>query len=416
MAMPSSSPSGVPDRQRRSSSLPRPLHVVQVGYDDTVFADAAPSDTLPRQLRYARELERQRPGSQMSVLMFTGKPAACSFRRENALFVPVHATRPHEIPKLYTALASLHRERPIDVIATQSIYQDAWVALLFGWRHGIRVIGQVHNDIFSPIARREATGHGLLGRARHGLGMLVIRRLYAVRVVSQRVRIRMLAEGIHPNVQLMPVPITMAPPRWLGDSEGSPGARVLFVGRLVAEKNLDAWLRVAALVAPVHPEASFDIAGDGPLLAHLRQEAERLGLASRVNFLGSVPYEALPALYRSAAVFLITSHCEGFGRVAVEASLQGVPVVGRRISGIEDIVEDCRTGFLERSGDDRGMANSVARLLSDHALRQWMGKAAHELALARFDPQTLSRSWVSLLVSAAAKSASDPASQSEGAR
>jgi glycosyltransferase involved in cell wall biosynthesis len=406
-----SGPAGVvlrcdwPNLRWGHGNLLRPLHVVQIGSDDTVFADDAPSDTLRRQLWYARELARQRPGSRMSVLMFTGSSAIRRFQLENAVFVPVRATMPHELPKLYTALASLHRERSIDVIATQTIYQDAWIAMLFGWRNGIPIVGQIHNDIFSPFAQRGAKSCGPFRKARHAVGMRLIKKLYAVRVVGRRIRDRMLAEGIHSRVYLAPAPVTMASGVAAEPEDGRQGGRVLFVGRLVAEKNMNAWLRVAALVAGRHPLATFEVLGDGPLRSHLQAEAERLGIASRVTFRGFVPYDALPALYRSSAVLLISSHSEGFGRVVVEAGLQGVPAVGPQIGGLEDIVEDGKTGFLHPSGDDEAMATSVCKLLGDGDLRRQMGRAARELMFARFDPKQLAKGWVSLLVSAAIRAA-----------
>jgi len=56
---------------------------------------------------------------------------------------------------------------------------------------------------------------------------------------------------------------------------------------------------------------------------------------------------------------------------------------------------------LHPPGDVAGMAASVLRLLDDDALRQQMGRKGHDLVCAHFDPQRLSREWISLLISAA---------------
>ena len=141
--------------------------------------------------------------------------------------------------------------------------------------------------------------------------------------------------------------------------------------------------------------------GDGPLRGDLEDKVRSLGLAERVNFRGFVPYGALPSIYRSSTAFLLTSHCEGAPRVVFESCSQRLPVVATRISGVEDIVEDGKTGFLHANGDVEGMAASVSRLLGDDALRDRMGKAARASVLERFDPEQVARAWMSLLVSAA---------------
>lgn len=379
----------------------RPLHVVQVGYDDSVFTENAPSDTLQRQVGYGRELARQRPGSRMTVIMFTNRSNARKFQQESVVFVPVHGIRTHELPRLFPCLVSLHKQRPIDVIATQTIYYDAWIALLFGRLHGINVIGQVHYDFFTATSGVGAQGGGLLNRARAGLGLRMMRHLFAVRVVSQKVRDRMLAENLHPNVQVVGIPATIALPADLERQLDSPKFSVLFVGRLIPVKNLNVWMQVAATVAATNSAVQFDVVGDGPLRDELKALAEQLGIAERVRFRGFLSYDQLPPVYASSAAFLITSQSEGLPRVVMEASFHGVPVVGPRIAGVEDIVENGESGFLHDSGDIEGMAESVLRLLSDDELRRRMGRAGYESVKSRFSPGKLSREWVSLLISGA---------------
>src|SRR6185369_12475366 len=125
-------------------ATPRPIHIVQIGFDDTVFQANAPSDTLRRQVNYARELARRRPGSRMTVIMLTGNSSAQSIEQEALQIVPLIGSRVTRWPKLYRLLQQLHAARPIDVIATQTINTEAWVTLWFGARHGSRVIGQIH--------------------------------------------------------------------------------------------------------------------------------------------------------------------------------------------------------------------------------------------------------------------------------
>jgi glycosyltransferase involved in cell wall biosynthesis len=178
--------------------------------------------------------------------------------------------------------------------------------------------------------------------------------------------------------------------------------RVLFVGRLCAAKNLRFWLDVARRVAAEDPGIRFDIAGDGELRAALAGEAERRGLAGRLEFHGFVPHEQLGALYSRASAFLLTSHSEGLGRVLLEALAHEVPVVAPRITGPEDVVVDGRSGYLVEPRDEGMFAGRILALLRDPALGRRLGAWGGADVRARFDPARLARRWVDLLVAHAA--------------
>ena len=71
-----------------------------------------------------------------------------------------------------------------------------------------------------------------------------------------------------------------------------------------------------------------------------------------------------------ADVFAHTSHWEGFGIVLLEAMLAGLPVVATRVSAVPEIVVDGETGLLAPAGDAACVADALARLLDDVALRR----------------------------------------------
>ena len=126
-----------------------------------------------------------------------------------------------------------------------------------------------------------------------------------------------------------------------------------------------------------------------------------MGLSKKVRFLGGVPHGQLGEIYRRARAFLLTSHYEGFGRVVVESYLHRVPVVAPAIGGVEDIVVPGETGYLHAPGDVAGMANSLGHLLADDGLCERMGRAGANVVRSRFDPETLTRRWIALLVETA---------------
>ncbi len=374
-----------------------PVHILQISYDDSVFDPAAPSDTRARQADYARRLAAQRPGSTMTLVVVTRRAGLRPLTADGVTWRPVTGWGPVRWLWVLRVLWRLARTAQPCVIAAQTLFGDAWVALICKWLTGARVIGQVHFDLFSPIAQRDQLGGGWRGRLRLRLALAALRHLDAVRVVGRRLQQQLQAHPGCPPVQVIPVPVTLAAP----PAAAPAGERVLFVGRLAPEKNLTAWLAVAQAVAAQTPTAEFEWAGDGALAGELLAEAEARGLRSRLHWAGAVAYDQLPAVYARAAVFLLTSHYEGFGRVLVEAARYGLPAVAPRMAGVEDIIVDGETGYLHAPGDLTGMAASVARLLRNPAERARLGAAALQRAAAHFAPDHLADQWVALWIATA---------------
>jgi len=143
----------------------------------------------------------------------------------------------------------------------------------------------------------------------------------------------------------------------------APGQRpvVLGAGRLSEEKDFATLINAVALVRAEHP-VRLVILGEGPERPRLQALTERLGIADDVAMPGFVDN---PLRYmRRAAVFVLSSRCEGFGNVLVEAMACGAPVVSTDCpNGPREILADGRHGTLVPIGAPEAMARAiVARL------------------------------------------------------
>ena len=171
-------------------------------------------------------------------------------------------------------------------------------------------------------------------------------------------------------------------PNWV-DTEmfcpaGKPEAgRVLYVGRLVEEKNL---LRLEEAVAGIFG-AHLRCIGEGPFrwaLSHGTRGADCPG---------PIPWERLPEEYRAARCFVLPSLTEGHPKALLEAMACGVPVaVSDRVEGV---VRHEETGLVFGAEDVAGMRKQIARLLDDDDLAAELGTAARREALARWDAKAL---------------------------
>lgn len=157
---------------------------------------------------------------------------------------------------------------------------------------------------------------------------------------------------------------------------------LLTVGRLVPRKGIDTVLRALPALLGTSADLRYQIAGDGPDRPRLGQLARDLNVAHAVTFLGRVPDEVLPEVYRRASIFVMPAHektdtasIEGFGIVYLEASASGLPVVAGRSRGAVEAVRDGETGLLVPPNDHEVLSATLLHLLQDSALRRRLGQA-----------------------------------------
>jgi len=152
---------------------------------------------------------------------------------------------------------------------------------------------------------------------------------------------------------------------------GADGKQVLlFVSRLVWEKNLRVLARAYRELKEKRDDFVLVLVGDGPA----RKELEKL-LPGAV-FLGFQSGEELSTAYASSDVFVFPSVTETFGLVSLEAMSSGIPVVGANAEGTREVVQDGITGSLARENDASDFAEKIARLLDDMELVKKFGKAS----------------------------------------
>jgi glycosyltransferase involved in cell wall biosynthesis len=147
---------------------------------------------------------------------------------------------------------------------------------------------------------------------------------------------------------------------------------LLYVGRLSPEKNLAALIAVARAL----PDYPLLLVGDGPARGMLAAELA----GCNVHIAGLLQGQELAAAYASADIFLFPSATETFGQVVREAMASGLPVIGVRAGGVQDLIRDSETGLLCPPGDEAALVAAVEHLAEDAALRRSMGTAARQEA------------------------------------
>jgi glycosyltransferase involved in cell wall biosynthesis len=161
------------------------------------------------------------------------------------------------------------------------------------------------------------------------------------------------------------------------------------IGRLTYQKNFALFLEIAAEVLRAHPQAFFVIAGTGEDEAALREQAQRLGIAERVRFLGYVA--EMTKLYPAVDMLLLTSRYEGLPITILEAMAVGVPIVSSDLDGVQEILGDDEDAALVTPGDAAAFVGRIGTLISEPARAERYAAAALGKVRARYSAEAMTR-------------------------
>jgi glycosyltransferase involved in cell wall biosynthesis len=145
-----------------------------------------------------------------------------------------------------------------------------------------------------------------------------------------------------------------------------------FVGHLVRQKRPDRALEVLARLGSQGRRPHLVLAGTGSLRPSLESQAQQLGVADAVTFLGQ--RDDVEWVFAGIDVALLTSETEGIPGVAIEALMAGCPMVTVPVGGVAQVVEDGVTGLVLDGDDPALMADAVAQLLGDRNAREAMSR------------------------------------------
>ena len=158
------------------------------------------------------------------------------------------------------------------------------------------------------------------------------------------------------------------------------------VSWLIPEKGLDDLLRAAAIALAQNPNLHFLIAGDGASRPEYEQLSAHLGIKHSVTFSGLCEDPMEEGLYAAADITTQLSRWqEAFAWVIAEAMAHAKPVIGTRVGGIPEVIDDGLTGYLVPRADPVAAAQRILELSANPALRERMGVAGRAKAFTTFN-------------------------------
>ncbi|GAI75517.1 unnamed protein product [marine sediment metagenome] len=146
--------------------------------------------------------------------------------------------------------------------------------------------------------------------------------------------------------------------------------KILFVGRLVEQKNLFSLLKAVS-----YTKIGVDIIGHGPLKKKLERYAENHRV--NVRFLGTIPNIKIPKVMARYPIYILPSFYEGHPKTLLEAMSCQMAVIGTKVTGIKEVIDDNVNGLLCEPTFN-GLKSSIKRLINDQYLQKKIRSKARE--------------------------------------
>jgi len=152
--------------------------------------------------------------------------------------------------------------------------------------------------------------------------------------------------------------------------------KLLSVCRLISRKRIDLLIEAVSKSVESGLDTELNIAGQGNLMQQLKELANKLGVANRVNFMGRITSEQIPQVYRDNDIFVMSSAHEGMSNAMLEAMASGLPIVTTRCEGVEELIGN--NGIILEDADAQKFADSIKHIKQNREKYKNMSLAARK--------------------------------------
>jgi glycosyltransferase involved in cell wall biosynthesis len=289
----------------------------------------------------------------------------------------------------FLAARRLLRQRRVDVVHAHWLIPQGLVARWLGrpylvTSHGGDLFG-LRSGLLTALKRKVAASSA---------GMTVVSRAMQEEAARQGIRAPMSA--------VVPMGVDLRQ-RFVPAEEPRAADELLFVGRLVAKKGLRFLLQAMPRIIARRPAVRLRIVGFGPEEPALREQVQALGLAGQVVFEGAIPQDRLPAMYRSASLFVApfvrdsSGDQEGLPVALMEAVGCGCPVIAGNVPGLGDLLGEMAEQVCVDPTDTIALADAVLHSLEHQEQARARAEDIRRNAIAWIDWETVALRYGDLL-------------------
>jgi glycosyltransferase involved in cell wall biosynthesis len=284
----------------------------------------------------------------------------------------------------------------IQIVVTQSPYEGfgAALALKFAaWLgYQVRLVVEAHGDFEGTLfLQRDIRFPGLYRFLMNRLALYSIKQADLLRAISNSTKEQL--QALAPGKTIVQFPAWTDIETFLQASRTNKAVthEIIYAGVVTPLKGIHHLVNAFVLIAEDFPSAQLFIVGkveNKRYAENLREQVKKLRLDDRVRFIGPQPQSELATWMAKASVLVLPSMSEGLGRVIIEAMATGTPVIGSRVGGIPELVQDRVSGFLVPPGDEKALSETLRWMLTNPDEVRTMGDCARTFAERRFSTES----------------------------
>jgi len=369
------------------------MKVIMIGLDRNLFRADSIGDVIERHKKYAQYVDR------LDMIIFSKKGLV-----ERKINAKLNVYPTNSLFKIFYAWDAYKVTRPLVHPDTLIICQDPFLTALTGWflkrKFKTPLLIHFHGDFWQNPYWLQEKWYNLILLL---LSKFLVRKADGIRVVSSGIKQKLIKAGLLENkIRVIPTP-TVNLEKFqnydLGEvkkikEQYHHRKIILYVGRLVKEKNLPLLLKAVKKIVSRYPQCVFLIIGQGPEEKKLKNQVLNYKLPDYVKFLGPLKHKDLINYYQACYALVLPSFSESFGKVILEAGLTQKPTVATATTGAKEIIVDGQTGFLVPINNRTALSKAIIKLLQDENLVQEMGQKAKEHILAKFNPEQITQKMI----------------------
>lgn len=169
------------------------------------------------------------------------------------------------------------------------------------------------------------------------------------------------------------------------DKKFSDPVKFLYVGNLIHRKGVDLLIKAFSLAYKNNPNIILKIVGDGEERRNLEMLTNKLGLASKIYFLGSIENKDIPLAYKDSHIFVSMQREESFGQIFIEAMACGLPIIATETIGARTIINKNNFGIIVSQENVNMFAEKMLLLIKNKTLAKEMSSEAREIFENNYD-------------------------------
>lgn len=283
------------------------------------------------------------------------------------------------------------------VLSAQDPLEIGWVSQIIAWVTHIPLHVQVHGDYFSSNAWVE---HSLVRWFRRFVASMFLKRVIAIRVVSERIKKSLVSLGI-PEARITVLPIRPELEEFLSVvhkvSTDTTVCTFLYLGRLAPEKDIARIVYACARIYAKYSNVRLRIVGSGTEKQKIESLIETLAMQSVITIIPWTKHVAQEMA--QADVFLLASKHEAYALTLIEAMAVGLPLITTNVGCVGEIVQDGVQGIVVYKEGIESYANAMERMITDVSFRKYCAEQGKKSAqrIAQDTQEAYIKGWVTSL-------------------